>query len=155
MLSSWRRENWEVQVKFTVGQRLSKRLRPRSSLVAHPVKDPTLSLLWLRLLQWLRFSPWPGNFCMLQAQLETNKQKTKILGPNPRTAEYFLSPTPHTILLKTYLPEFVPLIISYLLSAKYDKAYCKTKKKRYHLKRLSEPQNQNQIQIQQGNILGI
>ena len=26
------------------------------------IKDPTLSLLWLRSLQWCRFSPWAQNF---------------------------------------------------------------------------------------------
>ena len=36
----------------------------RSSLVAQRVKDPRLSLLWLRSLQWHGFDPWPGNFCM-------------------------------------------------------------------------------------------
>ena len=30
------------------------------------VTDPVMSLLWLL------FSPWPGNFCMLQAQPNTN-----------------------------------------------------------------------------------
>ena len=33
-----------------------------SSLVAYLVKDLALSLLWCG------FSPWPGNFCILQAQ---------------------------------------------------------------------------------------
>ena len=27
-------------------------------------KDPALSLLWLGLLLWHRFNPWPRNFCM-------------------------------------------------------------------------------------------
>ena len=30
------------------------------------VKDLALSLLWLRLLLWLKFHPWPGNFCRLR-----------------------------------------------------------------------------------------
>ena len=35
-----------------------------SSLVAQGVKDPVLSLLWLRLLSWHGFNPWPGDFHM-------------------------------------------------------------------------------------------
>ena len=31
------------------------------------VKDLVLSLLWLRLLLWCRFNPWPRNFHVLQA----------------------------------------------------------------------------------------
>ena len=38
------------------------------------VKDPALSPLWLWLLLWLRFDPWPENLCLLRAQ--QNKQKT-------------------------------------------------------------------------------
>jgi len=33
----------------------------RSSLVAQWVKDPALSLPWLRSQLWLGFDPWPGN----------------------------------------------------------------------------------------------
>ena len=32
------------------------------------LKILALSLLWLRLLLWCRFDPWPRNFCMLQVQ---------------------------------------------------------------------------------------
>ena len=32
------------------------------------VKYSSVSLLWLGLLLWLRFDPWPENFCMPQAQ---------------------------------------------------------------------------------------
>ena len=39
----------------------------RSSLVAQGVRDPALPLLWLGLLLWLRFDPWPRNFRRLQA----------------------------------------------------------------------------------------
>ena len=35
-----------------------------SSLVVQRVKDLVLSLLW----PGCSFSPWPGNFCMLQVQ---------------------------------------------------------------------------------------
>ena len=41
--------------------------KKRSSLMAQQVKDPVLSLLWLRSLLWSRFDPWLGNFCMLWA----------------------------------------------------------------------------------------
>ena len=41
-----------------------------SSLVAQWVKDLALSLLWLWLLLWHKFSPWPGNFHMSWAGLK-------------------------------------------------------------------------------------
>ena len=42
------------------------------------VKDPVLSLLWLGLLLWRGFNPWPQNFCILQAQpKQTNKNKVE------------------------------------------------------------------------------
>ena len=28
------------------------------------VKESSLSLVWLQLLLWCRFYPWPGNFCI-------------------------------------------------------------------------------------------
>ena len=39
------------------------------------IKDPALSLLWLKSLQWCRFNPWPRNFCMTQKK---KKKKKKI-----------------------------------------------------------------------------
>ena len=42
--------------------------------MAQRVKDLVLSLLWVRLLLWCRFSPWPGNFHMPQV-----RQKNKRL----------------------------------------------------------------------------
>ena len=45
----------------------------RSSLVVQWVKDPALPLPWLGLLLWWGFSPWPGNFHMLQACPPKNK----------------------------------------------------------------------------------
>ena len=36
--------------------------------MAQQVKDPALSLLWLRSLLWRGFNPWPGNSPMLQTQ---------------------------------------------------------------------------------------
>ena len=49
------------------------------SLVAQQVKDLVLSLQWLKLLLWLGFNPWPGNFHVLWVQHacmheQTNKQ---------------------------------------------------------------------------------
>ena len=32
--------------------------------MAQWIKDMVLSLLWLRLLLWCMFNPWPQNFCM-------------------------------------------------------------------------------------------
>ena len=37
-----------------------------SSCVAQCVKNPALSLQWLRLLLWRGFDPWPGNSYELQ-----------------------------------------------------------------------------------------
>ena len=41
------------------------------------VKDLALSLLWLR------FDPWPRNFCMLQAQSEKTKQNKELFNIFP------------------------------------------------------------------------
>ena len=47
-------------------------------MVAQWVKDLVLSLLWFSLLLWHKFNPWPGNFCMLQAEgKEREKEKKK------------------------------------------------------------------------------
>ena len=37
------------------------------------VKEPSSSVLWLRLLLWCRFDPWPGNF-HIAGLVKTNKQ---------------------------------------------------------------------------------
>ena len=37
-----------------------------------------LSLLWLGLLLWLRFNPWPRNFCMLWVWLKKEKETTQL-----------------------------------------------------------------------------
>ena len=39
------------------------------------VKDLALTLLWLRLLLWCRFDPWPGNFHMLWVQPQKKKKE--------------------------------------------------------------------------------
>ena len=39
-------------------------------LVAKQIKDPVLSLLWLRLQLWHRFNPWLWNFGMSWAWTE-------------------------------------------------------------------------------------
>ena len=44
-----------------------------SSLLAQWVKDPVLSLLWLRSLLWYRFDPWSENFYMRWACLHPPK----------------------------------------------------------------------------------
>ena len=41
--------------------------------MAQRVKNLALSLLWLELLWWCRFDPWPGNFCTPPAQPKINK----------------------------------------------------------------------------------
>ena len=44
------------------------------------IKDPTLSLLWLRSRLWPRFESWPSNFHMPQA---TAKKKSPLLSSPP------------------------------------------------------------------------
>ena len=53
---------------------------PQNSLVLQWVKDPLLSLVWLRSLLRLRFNPWLGNFSMLWAWPKngTNKSIHKL-----------------------------------------------------------------------------
>ena len=46
---------------------------PGVPLVAQCVKDLALSLQWPGLLLYSRFSPWPGNFCVPQAQPKRNE----------------------------------------------------------------------------------
>ena len=41
------------------------------------IKDLALSLLWLRLLPWRGFNPWPRNFCMPQ-EWPKKKKKSEI-----------------------------------------------------------------------------
>ena len=43
--------------------------------MAHWVKDPALSRVWLGSLLWHRFKPWPGNF--LHAGGAAKKKKGK------------------------------------------------------------------------------
>ena len=38
--------------------------------MAQQVKDPALSLLWLRSLLWREFDPWPLNFHVPQVRLK-------------------------------------------------------------------------------------
>ena len=50
----------------------------RSSLVAQQVKDPVVSLVWLRWLLQHGFNPWTRNFHMLQVhQKKKSKNKNK------------------------------------------------------------------------------
>ena len=50
-----------------------------SSLVALWVRDLVLSLLWLELLVWRGFDPWPRNHCLQWVWPKTKKKKTKPL----------------------------------------------------------------------------
>ena len=52
--------------------------------MAQQLKSPAL---WWRLLLWLRFSPWPGNFCMLQGQPNKTKQNKNRTKPPDFVAE--------------------------------------------------------------------
>ena len=54
---------------------LVKKGREGSSFVGQWVKDPALPLQQLRLLLWLGFSSWPGDFHMLQVQQNENKRE--------------------------------------------------------------------------------
>ena len=45
--------------------------------MAHQVKDPALSLLWLGLLLWHGFESWPRNLYILQVR---PKEKEKAMG---------------------------------------------------------------------------
>ena len=54
-----------------------KNMKHWSSLVAHQVKDPVLSLLWLWLQLWCGFNPWPRNFYMPWAWPKKKKKNTK------------------------------------------------------------------------------
>ena len=45
--------------------------------MALQVGDPVSSLQWLGLLLRHKFNPWPGKFCMLQAQTKKKKKKKK------------------------------------------------------------------------------
>ena len=47
--------------------------------MAQQVKDPALSLPWLRMLLWCGFDSWPGNFCIMQAQTKKKKKKVDVL----------------------------------------------------------------------------
>lgn len=47
--------------------------------MARQVKDVVLSLQWLGSLLWHKFSPWPGNLCMLWVRPKNKKKKIVIL----------------------------------------------------------------------------
>ena len=48
-----------------------------SSLVAQPVKDPVLSLLWLKSLMWHRFNPWPQKLLHVGGTAKKKKKKKR------------------------------------------------------------------------------
>ena len=43
--------------------------------MAQCIKDLSLSLLWLWLLLWCGFDPWPGNFRMLPKEKRKEKKR--------------------------------------------------------------------------------
>ena len=53
-----------------------KKLSLRSSLVTQQIKGPALSLLWLGLLLWHGFDPWPWNFYIPPVWPKTNTTTT-------------------------------------------------------------------------------
>ena len=62
------------------GSRLRTRLQQLGSLWKYKsqcgsLKDPALLHLQHTLPLWLRFNPWPGNFCMLQVRTLKKKKK--------------------------------------------------------------------------------
>ena len=48
-----------------------------SSLKAQQVKDLALLLLWLRLLLWLEFSPWPGELQHAEGMTQNKTKQNK------------------------------------------------------------------------------
>ena len=76
---------WECKlVQFTMenSMKILQNIKSRSSLVAQQVKDLALLLLWLWLLLWCRFDPWPGNLCMLWVWPKKKiKNRTTICDP--------------------------------------------------------------------------
>ena len=65
--------------------------------MAHPVKDLVLSSLWLGLLLWLGFNPWPGNFCILWVwpkKLKETKPKEIIAVKHQATHRHKTGPQP-------------------------------------------------------------
>ena len=54
--------------------------------LAQQVKDPALSLLWIRSLLWHGFNLWPRKFYMPQVQPKKKKKKKKE-NPDPWTAK--------------------------------------------------------------------
>ena len=60
---------WPKKKKKRERARISdKEYKPGEFLVVQWVNDPALPQLWLRLLLWCGFYPWPGNFHMLWVQ---------------------------------------------------------------------------------------
>ena len=49
----------------------------RSSLVAQRVKDPGLSVLWLRSLLWPGFAPWLQNFRIQKKKKKKERKKER------------------------------------------------------------------------------
>ena len=52
-----------------------KTAKVQSSHVTQRVKDPPLSLQWLKSLMWHRLNPWLGNFCIPWIWPKTKQNK--------------------------------------------------------------------------------
>ena len=61
----------------------SKYTNHGTPLVVQQIKDPALSLPCPGSLLWQGFSPWPGNFHMLQVQPKQTNKQTLIMGQCP------------------------------------------------------------------------
>ena len=73
----------EMQIRIAIRKHFTlskmviiiKKNDDKSSLAVWLVKDPGLSLQWLGLLLWCRFSSWPRNFHMPHAWPPSKKKK--------------------------------------------------------------------------------
>ena len=88
---------WEPQKAKGAAQRKRKKKKKkkkklnhtkewRSSLGTQQVKDPPLSLQWLGLLLWCRFSPWPRNFPWASGTAQTTATTNPPKQKTPQTA---------------------------------------------------------------------
>ena len=61
--------------------------------MAQWVKDPALSLLWLSLMLWCAFDPWPGNVCILWVCLKKDLVKKSLSRFSPKSQFFSLEPS--------------------------------------------------------------
>ena len=95
----------QVQLKK---KRKNKSHTTWSSLVAQWVKDPVLSLRWLRSLLW-QVNPWPWNFHMVWVQSKQNKTK---------------QPPPPKSLHRNVYSSFIHSLEAHQISIKWRKINC-------------------------------